>query len=99
VIERRLKHRYPIALVGSYRSPLWMADGEAINISSGGLLFRTYDSPPVPPGGLVKVDLDWPALLNGRNLFMRCQGRVIWSAENRIGVELRGYEFRVRGSL
>ncbi len=100
MIERRKKKRYPLALPGSYLSRAWIADGEAVNISSSGLLFRTLDLPPFAPAGAVQVELDWPARLHGTvPLKLRCRGHVVWSRERLIAMKLFSHDFRLRGCL
>ena len=67
--------------------------GELINISSGGLLFRS-DS-VLPKGELIEVDLAWPTPLDAVQPTRLCiHGIVVRSDAGGTALSIAKYEFR-----
>lgn len=99
-LERRSHRRYLIPLETQYElsyepSVRHQGSGEVIDISSGGVLFRAADSPPVGAG--VRLSIHWPALLHGTcPLKLVIEGRVVRHDDKGIAVALLRHQFRTR---
>jgi hypothetical protein len=67
-----------------------------LNISSGGILLSANDS--LPAGGLIKLAVNWPFLLEGVCLLrLMVRGRIVRSDDKRVAVQSTHYEFRTAG--
>ena len=70
--------------------------GKTCNLSSGGVLFET--DRPVVPGELVKLAVEWPALLDGvHQMILILEGRIIRSEFRGSALRIAVTEFRIRG--
>ena len=100
VRDRRFHRRYVIPLKARYELSYeprvrHEGSGEVIDISSGGVLFRAPDSPPVGAG--VRLSIHWPALLHGIcPLKLVIEGRVVRQDDKGIAVTLLRHQFRTR---
>ena len=98
-IDLRRHRRYPIVLEVQFKSiqsrlPQTGA-GTTVNISSGGVLFR---SPmPLPTRSSIEMALNWPFSLNDCALKLVMRGRVVRSDTQATAVEVTHYEFRTAG--
>jgi hypothetical protein len=69
--------------------------GRTMNMSSGGVLFKTTD--PVRIDMEIEVSIPWPARLNHRvGLQLKLKGRVIRVDGHLVAVRIRAYEFLTR---
>ncbi len=101
-LDLRSHRRYPIALDVQYK---WSRAGRAeqagsgttINISSGGVLFRSAES--VPADSRIEVTLSWPFSLEGCALKLVLRGRVVRSNREATAIRVLQYEFRTAGLL
>lgn len=93
-MERRTNRRFRLSLKLRYLLPnLSSGDGEVLDMSSGGILFRTTAVFPV--GGAVNLIVTWPYLLNGDcPLQLMIQGRVLRSGPRGTALKISRYEFR-----
>jgi len=98
-IDLRRHRRYPIALEIQYK---WfnsrlehMGSGTTMNISSGGVLFRSAQ--PLPTRCSVELALSWPFSLNDCALKLVMRGRVVRSDDHSTAVQVSHYEFRTAG--
>lgn len=99
--ELRVHRRYPIALAVQYKWNLekrraQVGVGTTINISRGGVLFRSSDMPPVLSP--IELALSWPVSLDDCALKLVMRGRVVRSASETIAVRVVQYEFRTAGA-
>ena len=70
--------------------------GQTCDISSSGVLFETDQ--PVLPGELVKLAIEWPALLNGvHQMMLILEGRVVRTEYRGTALRITRTEFRIRG--
>lgn len=94
--ELRIHRRYPIALAVQYkynhRKAQQQGSGTTINISSGGILFRSTEMLPLQ--SLIEVALSWPIPLDDCPLKLVMRGRVVRSASEATAVSVVHYEFR-----
>jgi len=99
--ELRVHRRYPIILAVQYRCNHRQAQqrgsGTTINISSGGILFRSAEMLPLQ--SLIELALSWPVPLNDCPLKLVMRGRVVRSASEATAVSVLRYEFRTAGRL
>lgn len=99
--ELRVHRRYPIILAVQYRCSHRQAQqrgsGTTINISSGGILFRSAEMLPVQSP--IELALSWPVPLNDCNLKLVMRGRVVRNAGEATAVSILKYEFRTAGRL
>ena len=100
--ERRNSDRFPIERDVRYK---WLArkDGEetgigkTINMSSSGVLFSTDQA--LLPGRRLEIAISWPAQLNAKvALKLVARGRVIWSQNGKVAVEMQQHEFRTQAA-
>lgn len=96
--DQRLHRRYPIELDAEFellkkgRVEL-LGRAKTLNISSGGILLSTDDSLPI--GGLIKLAVNWPFLLDGVcRLKLVVRGRIVRSDGQRIAIQTKHQEFR-----
>jgi PilZ domain len=101
--ERRSCRRYALPLELEYKVSLDHATfgssgvGNVVNISSGGVWFRT--GRVLPLGSTVRLSIKWPMLLdNCHPLKLSMQGRVVRSDHHGTAIMLGHYEFRTGGS-
>lgn len=99
--ELRSHRRYPIALAVQYkwshsRRPQQLGSGTTINISSGGVLFRGTEIPPVQ--SVIELALNWPVSLDECALKLVMRGRVVRNASEATAVCVMQYEFRTASS-
>jgi c-di-GMP-binding flagellar brake protein YcgR len=99
--ELRVHRRYPIILAVQYkcnhRRAQQRGSGTTINISSGGILFRSAEMLPLQ--SLIELALSWPVPLNDCPLKLVMRGRVVRSASEATAVSVLHYEFRTAGRL
>lgn len=92
--DRRRHRRFPVALELQYR--LLGGEGgtgELINISSGGLLFRSTSL--LPKGELIEVELAWPTPLDAAQPTRLCiHGIIVRSDAGGTALTIGKYEFR-----
>jgi PilZ domain len=101
-LEQRSHQRYAIELELEYRllgrhRGGQLGTGKTVNISSGGVLFETAESPLLT--GPIELMMNWPFLLEGvcplklmmRGRVVRCQGR-------KVAIASKQHEFRTAGS-
>lgn len=67
-------------------------EGESVNISSGGLLFRGQSV--LPKGELMEIELAWPAAKEGALLSLCIHGFVLRSSAAGTAAAISKYEFR-----
>ncbi|HMD49840.1 MAG TPA: PilZ domain-containing protein [Bryobacteraceae bacterium] len=98
-IDLRRHRRYPIALEIQYK---WTSSrleqlgaGTTVNISSGGVLFRSAQV--LPTRCSVELALSWPFSLNDCALKLVMRGRVVRSDDQATAVQVTHYEFRTAG--
>lgn len=98
-VDLRRHRRYPIALDVQYK---WnnsrleqMGAGITVNISSGGVLFRSPQ--PLPAHSSIEMALTWPFSLNNCALKLVMRGRVVRSDDHATAVQVTQYEFRTAG--
>jgi hypothetical protein len=97
--ERRASHRFPLRLpiryrmIGSSRASSEWVSTESVNISSGGLFFRTAEA--VPPGQSLEAFVAWPLRLD-KHIPLRLVTRGPVIRNDGIGTAMRfeTYEFR-----
>jgi len=99
--ELRVHRRYPIALAVQYKWNLekrkaQIGFGTTINISRGGVLFRSSEMPPVLCP--IELALSWPVSLDDCALKLVMRGRVVRSASETTAVRVVQYEFRTAGA-
>ncbi|HJT87889.1 MAG TPA: PilZ domain-containing protein [Bryobacteraceae bacterium] len=98
--ERRSNLRYPVQTEIEYRLVrgqrlMEAGHGEVINISNGGVLFRS--AKPLPAGTKIELSLLWPARLsNGSILRVGVRGRVLRGTKNGTAVRILSYDFGLR---
>jgi len=99
--ELRIHRRYPIILAVQYkcnhRQARQSGSGTTINISSGGILFRSAEMLPLQ--SVIELALSWPVPLNDCPLKLVMRGRVVRSASEATAVSVLHYEFRTAGRL
>jgi hypothetical protein len=96
--DRRASLRFPLKLaikfrlLGSSKIPDWTLT-ESVNISSGGVFFRTPEA--VPPGQSLEACVAWPALLDKHiPLRLVAKGAVVRNDVLGIAMRFETYEFR-----
>jgi hypothetical protein len=99
--ELRVHRRYPIALAVQYKwnlekSKEQVGFGTTINISRGGVLFRSSEMPPVRSP--IELALSWPVSLEDCALKLVMRGRVVRTASETTAVRIVHYEFRTAGA-
>jgi hypothetical protein len=83
-MELELRYTLPSGALGS---------GEVLNMSTGGLFFRS--GAVLPVGELIQADLTWPFLLDsGRALELQVHGMIIRSDPAGTAVSISKYQFR-----
>jgi c-di-GMP-binding flagellar brake protein YcgR len=99
--ELRIHRRYPIILAVQYKCKHERAQqhgsGTTINISSGGILFRSTEMLPLQSP--IELALSWPVPLDDCPLKLVMRGRVVRSASEATAVSVLRYEFRTAGRL
>ena len=71
--------------------------GETINMSSGGILFRTESD--LNEGDQVELVVDWPAKIDGAvRLKLVAFGPVVRIEQSRAAIVIKRYEFKIRAS-
>ena len=99
VADLRRHRRYPIALECQYKFSYsrmeQMGEGTTVNISSGGVLFRS--AKPLPARCSIEMALNWPFSLNDCALKLVMRGRVVRSDSQATAVQVMQYEFRTAG--
>lgn len=96
--ERRASYRFPLRLpiryrtVGSRRASEWVLS-ESVNISSGGLFFRTAEA--LAPGQSLEAFVAWPLLLD-KHIPLRLVTKGPAVRNDGLGTAMRfeTYEFR-----
>jgi len=98
VAERRGTTRYPLSLEVHYTllsHPLGTGSGTTCDMSSSGLSF-TADR-PLQVGQLLRVSIDWPAVLDGGvQLQLVVDGVVVRTAGAVTAIHMERHEFRTR---
>jgi len=98
--ERRAHCRFPVSMdleywVLSGRAVMPGGRGKSVNMSSGGVLFRSAE--PVPAGTRLELSIDWPARLDDSvGLKLRVTGHAIRGENGCTAVVMERYEFRTR---
>ena len=99
IVDLRRHRRYPIALEVQYKSMQnrlpQMGVGTTVNISSGGVLFRSPQ--PLPARSPIEMALTWPFSLSDCALKLVMRGRVVRSDAQSTAVQVTHYEFRTAG--
>ena len=92
--DRRQHFRYPVNLVVQYRLPdKGTGLGTTLNISSGGIFFKT--SGPLPQRSQINLAIDWLFLLDGVcHLKLVVYGHVVRSDAKGTAIKVSTYEFR-----
>ena len=96
--DRRASERFPIARelryrVLSKRTNEEGGEGQTVNMSSSGLLFRAGQM--LLPGRRVEVAVSWPAQLNNKcALKFVARGRVVRFNDGHVAIEIQQHEFR-----
>jgi hypothetical protein len=94
--ERRSKMRYPLVLKVRFRilrPKLHLGVGQAVNLSSGGVLVVSRDELNV--GEELEVRIEWPSLLDGLiPLQLVAVGSVVRCETSSFAVRFRRYQFR-----
>jgi c-di-GMP-binding flagellar brake protein YcgR len=99
--DRRKSHRFPIECELVYRvidkrRNHELGRGVTIDISSGGIRFRT--DRPLVAGRRLEIAIRWPVQLDDRcDLKLMARGRVVRSEGNQAAIEIQQYEFRTMG--
>ena len=95
--DRRASRRFPLRLALKYRSlgfspSEWIAS-ESVDISSGGVFFRTPEA--VPPGQPIEVWITWPVFLDKHvPLRLATRGAVVRNGGGGCAIRFETYEFR-----
>ena len=99
--DRRRGIRFPIksqlrwVVLNRKAGPL-MGSGETVDVSSSGFAFRS--DVPLSPGCHLKMDVEWPAELDGRvPMKLVATGKVVRSDGLIVCVEIEKREFRTSG--
>jgi hypothetical protein len=94
----RRSRRFPIQCTLLFktwngRSPIFTGNGETLNVSSSGVLFKSHCDLPV--GRIVELVIDWPVRLND-NCFLKlvARGRVVRHQNGQFAVKVERYNFR-----
>ena len=97
--DRRQHFRYPLNLELRYRlSDKITGVGATLNISSGGIFFKT--SGPLPQRSQINLAIDWPFLLDGVcHLKLVMWGQVVRSDAKGTAIKASSYEFRTSKTL
>ena len=96
--DRRAAHRFPLHLAIKYRKigPPTLSEwtlSESVNISSGGLFFKTPE--PLTPGQALEVMVSWPVLLDKHiPLRLVTKGPVVRNVAGGTAMRFETYEFR-----
>jgi len=97
--DRRLNRRYPVnsrveyTIVGSVVS----GSGSMVNISRGGVLFRTADALPLPLGSQIALSIAWPGELTlAAALNLQVIGEVVRRHGNCTAARIRRCDFARR---
>lgn len=95
--DRRASRRFPLRLALKYRSlgpaPSEWIVSESVDISSGGLLFRTQEA--VPPGQPIEAWISWPMFLDKHvPLRLATRGAVVRNSAGGCAMRFETYEFR-----
>jgi hypothetical protein len=101
--DQRSRGRYPIILELQYKllrggRVARTGSGRTLNISSGGVLFKTDDL--LPERGAVELAMKWPFLLEGScGLKLVMRGRIVRCDSNARATAVRAesHEFRTAG--
>lgn len=99
--DRRAADRFPIEREVRYRTlnkrhSEEAGSGTTVNMSSGGILFRTETL--LIPGKRLELAVSWPAQLDNKcSLKLVARGRVVRCENGRAAVEIQQYEFRTMG--
>ena len=100
--DRRSRRRYPMQLPVQYKIvrnylAVGAGVGESIDLSSGGIAFRTEQ--PVKVGSYLELSVSWPVLLNQScPLKLVTSGRVVRSDFRCTAIQVDRYEFRTQGA-
>lgn len=95
--DRRANRRFPLRLALKYRSlgptpSEWVAS-ESVDISSGGVFFRTAEA--MPPGQLIEAWIAWPVFLDKHvPLRLATRGAVVRNASGGCAMRFEACEFR-----
>ncbi len=98
--ERRSNLRYPVAAEIEFRLVYGQQLGEAgygelVNISNGGILFRS--ATPLPAKAPIELSLAWPTRLgNGSALKLAVRGEIVRVRNKYAAVRIVSYNFRLR---
>ena len=91
--DRRGSRRYPIARPLRYHTGSGLkGEGETINISSKGILFRCGAQLPV--GDLIEAELDWPFFVDDEHSRgLKVYGMIVRSDDHGTAMAISKYEF------
>jgi c-di-GMP-binding flagellar brake protein YcgR len=76
--------RFPLHLAVSLKTPSEECRAETIDISAGGILFRTESNMEVGSAVEFTVAMPGDVLGTDRDVLVKCQGRVVRSTESRV---------------
>ena len=98
--ELRVHRRYPLSLALQYkcqhaRRREQLGSGTTVNISRGGVLFRSSQMPPLQ--SRIELALNWPVSLGDCALKLVIRGRVVRCTSEMTAVQVIQYEFRTAG--
>lgn len=99
--DRRRAIRFPIKsqlrwVVLNRKTGSLMGTGETVDVSSSGFAFRS--DVPLSPGCRLKMDVEWPAELDGRvPMKLVATGKVVRADGCIVCVEIEKREFRTSG--
>ncbi len=96
--ERRRHRRFSVSLELTYSTPAGEAGtGMLVNISSGGMLFRSEI--PLRVGSVIEAELAWPSgTLESAPLRLRVHGIVIRSSGSAAAVSITKYDIGETGA-
>lgn len=100
--DRRSDRRYQLPLELRWklvrrRKVLHTGEGQAIDLSSGGLLFDARR--PLPVGLDVELSIAWPILLNNTApMQLVVVGRIVRCTGNNVAIRMVQHEFKTMGS-
>jgi hypothetical protein len=90
--ERRKSIRFPLKLEAQITGTDFKAEGETVNVSSGGALLKT--DVDVQRGTIIEAHVKWPATLEACDLKLVLTGPVVWKKGSLIAIRRQIHQFR-----